>query len=146
MADRKVSQLTGHTAPVAEDLLLIVDDPNGSPVSKKITLKTLFANAPNTAISGFLSTSGNNSFTGSNTYFSSNVVVTGTSRLTNLVVPSNKITITTAKTPSTNNATTEFGSPTTDRPWNGTIFWDTNYLYVAVSNTVIKRVALSAFT
>jgi hypothetical protein len=75
MADRKVSQLTGHTAPVAEDLLLIVDDPNGSPVSKKITLKTLFANAPNTAISGSLSTSGNNSFTGSNTYFSSNVVV-----------------------------------------------------------------------
>jgi hypothetical protein len=41
MADRKVSQLTGHTAPVAEDLLLIVDDPNGTPVSKKITLKTL---------------------------------------------------------------------------------------------------------
>lgn len=132
--------------PSSEDLLLLTADPNGTPVSKKITLKTIFANAPNTAISGTLSTSGNATFSGSNTVFSSNVVVTGTSRLSNPIVAANKVTITTAKTPSTNNATTEFGSPTTDRPWDGTFFWDTNYLYIAVSNTVIKRVALSTFS
>jgi len=146
MADRKVTQLTGITTPVAEDLLLIVDDPNGTPVSKKVTLKTLFAYAPNTSISGSLTTTGNGSFTGSNNHFTSNVVITGTTRMSSTVVAANKVTITTSKTPSTNNATTELGSPTSDRPWDGTLFWDANYLYLAVSNTVIKRVTLSAFS
>lgn len=145
MADRKITQLTGHTTPVAEDLLVIVDDPNGTPVSKKITIKTLFGAAPNTSISGSLTFTGNGSFTGSNTSLTSNLVVTGTSRLTNAIVAGNKVTITTPKTPSTNNATTELGTPTTDRPWDGTVFWDTNYLYIAVSNTVIKRIALTVF-
>ncbi len=42
MADKKVTQLTALTAPANTDLILIVDDPAGSPISKKITIEDLF--------------------------------------------------------------------------------------------------------
>ncbi len=42
MADKKVTQLTALTAPANTDLLLIIDDPAGSPISKKITVEDLF--------------------------------------------------------------------------------------------------------
>lgn len=146
MADKKVTQLTELATPNDEDLLLVVDDPNGTPVSKKVTLKGLLANLPsNTAIAGTLAVSGDATFSGSNTVFSSNVSVTGTLRPSKFAVNANKITISNSITPSTSNATTELGSPTTDNPHDGTIFWDDNYIYVAISNTVIKRVSLSSF-
>ena len=51
MADKKVTQLTALASPNDEDLLLLVDDPNGTPVSKKIDVKTFVGNIPsNTAI------------------------------------------------------------------------------------------------
>ena len=147
MADKKVSQLTALTSPNDEDLLLIVDDPNGTPVSKSITVKTLLGALPsNTSITGSLTVSANGSFTGSNVNFTSNVVVTDTTTMSQIVGATNRITIKTSKTPGTNNSTTEFGSPTTDRPHDGSIFWDSNYLYLCTSNTVIKRVALSVFS
>ena len=147
MADKKVTQLTALSSPNDEDLLLIVDDPNGTPVSKAITIKTFLGALPsNTSITGDLTVTANGSFTGSNVNFTSNVVVTGTATLTQAVVASDRLTIKTTKTPSDNNATTQLGTPVTDRPHDGTLFWDTNYLYVAISNTVIKRVALSVFS
>ena len=146
MADKKISALTSLTTPNDEDLLVIIDDPNGTPISKKVTVKTLFGNIPsNTAITGNFSTTGNNTFTGSNTQFTSNVVVTGTLRPSTFIVNSNRLTINTSKTPSTNNSTTEFGAPLSDKKHDGSIFWDANYLYIAVSNTVIKRVSLEVF-
>lgn len=42
MADKKVTQLTALTAPANTDLLLIIDDPAGSPISKKIELEDIF--------------------------------------------------------------------------------------------------------
>jgi hypothetical protein len=42
MADKKVTQLTALTVPTKEDLLLIIDDPLGSPISKKITVDNFF--------------------------------------------------------------------------------------------------------
>jgi hypothetical protein len=147
MADKKVTQLTALTSPNDEDLLLLVDDPNGTPVSKSITVKTFLGALPsNTAITGDLTVTANGSFTGSNVNFTSNVVVTGTATITQAVVASDRLTIKTSRTPSDNNATTQLGTPVTDRPHDGTLFWDSNYLYVAVSNTVIKRVALSVFS
>ena len=146
MADSKISQLTELTAPVAEDLIPVVDDPNGTPINKFLRIKTLFGNAGNTSITGDLTVSANVTFSGSNTYMTSNLVVSGVTRFANTHITGNKVTIQTSKTPSTNNATTELGSPTTDFPHDGSLFWDENYLYIAVSNTVIKRVALSTFT
>ncbi len=147
MADKKVTQLTALASPNDEDLLLLVDDPNGTPVSKKIDVKTFVGNIPsNTAISGSLTVSSNGTFSGSNTVFSSNVVVTGTLRPSSFIVNANKVTINTSISVGSNNATTVLGAPVTDRPHDGTIFWDANFLYVAVSNTVIKRAALSTFS
>ena len=94
MADKKVSQLTALTSPNDEDLLLIVDDPNGTPVSKSITVKTLLGALPsNTSITGSLTVSANGSFTGSNVNFTSNVVVTGTTTMSQIVGATNRITI-----------------------------------------------------
>jgi hypothetical protein len=37
MADQKITELTELTSPADEDLLAIVDDPSGTPTTKKIT-------------------------------------------------------------------------------------------------------------
>ena len=42
MADKKVTQLTALTVPTKDDLLLVIDDPLGSPISKKITVDNFF--------------------------------------------------------------------------------------------------------
>ena len=39
MADKKVTQLTSLTTPASEDLMLVIDNPNGTPTSKQITVK-----------------------------------------------------------------------------------------------------------
>jgi hypothetical protein len=41
MADQKITQLTETTTPVLTDILPIVTDPAGSPVTKKVTLNTI---------------------------------------------------------------------------------------------------------
>lgn len=40
MADQKLTALTLETNPSGDDLLYIVDDPGGTPISKKVTLRT----------------------------------------------------------------------------------------------------------
>lgn len=53
MADKKISQLTALSTTTSDDLLLIVDDPNGTPASKNITVKNFFGAIPaNTVFSG----------------------------------------------------------------------------------------------
>ena len=60
MADKKVSQLDSLTTTAAPDLLMIVDDPNGTPVSKKITVKNFFGAVPSiTSITGHVTPSAN---------------------------------------------------------------------------------------
>ena len=84
--------------------------------NKGANLEIFFANIPvNVTTSGQLTVTGNN--------------VTGS-----------YLTISTPEVVSSNNATTQLGAGK-----QGTIMWDANYLYVATSNTVIKRVALSTF-
>ena len=42
MADQKITELTALAAPATEDLMPVVDDPSGTPISKKLTLAGLF--------------------------------------------------------------------------------------------------------
>ena len=44
MADQKITQLNQNTAPATTDLLVIVDDPSGSPETQKIEIEDLFEN------------------------------------------------------------------------------------------------------
>ena len=127
MADKKVTGLSTHTTPASEDLLLIIDDPNGVPASKKITLKTLFGNVTaNTDLSG-----AKHIVRSANSVFTANVNITKTLRANTFIR-----TITT--NPSTNNATTE--------GWKvGEMRVSNTYFYMAVNATTIKRVALQTF-
>jgi hypothetical protein len=43
MANAKITQLTELTAPIATDIIPIVDDPGGSPETKKVTLANILA-------------------------------------------------------------------------------------------------------
>lgn len=142
MADKKVSQLTALTSPAGEDLLLIVDDPSGTPVSKQVTLNSLFGSvAANASFSGTVAASANVTVSGSNTSISSNVNITSSSA-GSIKVSSGVVTLGAKTTVSSNNATTVLGGG----GLQGSIFWDENYLYVATSNTVVKRAALSTFS
>ena len=126
MADKKVSQLDSLTTAAAPDLLMIVHDPNGTPTSKKITVKNLFgAVGSNTVFSA------NVSVTGNKVQLASNVNVTKT-------LTANTVKITFGSAPVSNNATTEGWSV-------GQMRFTNNYIYVAVNATTIKRVALSVF-
>ena len=140
MADKKVTQLTSLTSPASEDLLLVIDNPSGTPTSKQITVKNLLGSAPsNTSITGTLTVSANTTLNGSNTVISSNVNMTSTRG-----PRTSAKWVTIAKTTGSvsNNATTELGCGVLE----GSIFWDEDFLYVATSNTVVKRVALSVFS
>ena len=137
MADKKVTQLTSLTTPVSADLLLIIDDAGGTPVSKQITVKNLAGALPNTSVST-LTTSANTTLAGSNTVVSSNVNITGTR---GPQITANWIKLGLNSGSISNNATTQLGGGQ-----QGAIFVDDEYIYVATSNTVVKRVALSVFS
>ena len=108
-------------------MLLIIDDPNGTPASKKITLKGLFgAVTSNTDFSGAKHT-----VRSANSVFTANVNVTK-------VLRSNTFVGLIVSAPSTNNATTE-GWKIGERRTSNT------HLYVAVNATTIKRIALQTF-
>ena len=122
MADKKVSQLTSATATSSEDLFLIIDDPNGTPTSKKITIKALFGGiGSNVAIRS------------SNTIVTSNLNLT-----TSSLMKVNNFILTSRSTPSTNNALTEGYKV-------GHLFFSNTHLYVAVNRTTLRRVALGTF-
>lgn len=126
MADKKVSQLTSATTAAAPDLLMIVTDPNGTPTSKKITVKSLFgAVGSNTVFSANVTVRGNRA------QFASNVNITKT-------LTANTVKITYGSTPASNNATT-VGMAV------GELRFTNTYVYIAVNATTIKRVALSTF-
>lgn len=137
MADKKISDLPSESSPESEDLLLVITDPTGTPVSKQISLKTFLENIPsNTAIDGLFTAKANSEFQG-NSFFDSDVAVSGTLRANN-----NHIQIEESVVMSSNNPTSVFGSNTA----GGYISWDSDYLYVAVSNSTVKRVPLNTFS
>lgn len=50
MPDQKITALTSTTTPVSTDILPIVIDPGGTPLNRKVTVASLFANASKIAI------------------------------------------------------------------------------------------------
>lgn len=125
MADRKITELAALTSANQKDLLYVVDDPSGTPVSKKISLYNLFGSIPaNTSITGTATVSGNTTLNGAKT-----------------VISAGQVTLSSTTSVGSNNATTVLSRA----DGQGTIFWDENYLYLATSNTQVKRVALSVF-
>lgn len=106
--------------------MLAIDAPNGTPVSKKITVKAFFGAVP------------------ANTVFNANVTVTGNkfrsaaNAVFTKTITTNNVIWTLGSVPATNNAATE--SKSTGQAW-----FSNTYLYIAVNATTIKRVALSTF-
>lgn len=56
MADKKITELTALTTLSNDDLLVVVDDPSGTPVTKKITASNLKAGLAPTASPTFTGT------------------------------------------------------------------------------------------
>jgi hypothetical protein len=84
MADKKVSELTAITSLSGDDLLLVVNDPAGSPTSRKITLTNFFANVvPQTVHKADVFFNANTIFQGSLASFTSNVNITSALRVSN---------------------------------------------------------------
>ena len=135
MAAQKVSELSTLTTPASEDLILVVDNPNGTPASKSITLKNLFGAVPANTVVNRLTTNANTTLNGSNTYITANVNATGISTINQLKVANNHLVISTAQTPGSNSATGAAGE----------IAWDTDYIYVCIADNIWKRVAISSF-
>lgn len=101
MADRakKISELDSLTAVAGEDLLVIVDSPSSTPVTKKVSVNTLFTVANSVTVSA------------------------------------NTLVVRNFQSPTSSSFACE----------RGTILYDANYLYIAVANNTLKRVALSSF-
>lgn len=137
MPSQKVTEHPTLVTPAGPDLVYVIDDVAGTPTGKKITLDSFFSQIPsNTAVNGTFSVSGNTTLSGANTKIDYDLNVSGTATFNVVKTSSNGVIITNSLTPANSSVT---GIPT------GKLFWDANYLYVRVSNTTIKRVALSAF-
>lgn len=122
----KISELNAVTTIAGDDLLLVVDNPSGSNVeTKKVTM---------------------------NNFVSSIDVLQGTNITAN--VAGNRLSIATSSTPSFTKVNfSGFVTPANSSYVNtsfsfteGDMFCDTNSVYIAVSNTEIKKVDLSAIT
>jgi hypothetical protein len=136
MADQKTTQFTAMTNPAAPDLLMIINDPNGTPANQKITLKNLFGGVPaNTVFEQRVTAQANLTVTGKTANLTSNLNVTGISTLSQLKVANDHLIINTRQTPGSNSAT---GA-------QGEFAYDTDYVYVAVANNIWKRATLSSF-
>ena len=91
MADKKVTALTAATSVAAEDLFMVVDNPSGTPASKKVSVTNIFGSVPTAAVfTKDVTVSGDNATVSANNTFSG----TGNLRLT-------------SATPTTNNPTTD---------------------------------------
>lgn len=69
MADQKITDLTADSAPTSDDLVVVVNDPGGTPVNRKVTLTNLtkgLAEA-SASVKGIVTIS-NQSFAGSKTF------------------------------------------------------------------------------
>jgi len=89
MADKKVSELSAITNLSGDDLLLVVNDPSGTPTSNKVTVSNLFANVvPNVVHKGTVTARGNTTFSGTTMTVSANATYSGTLTVSGTLVES----------------------------------------------------------
>lgn len=132
----KITELTSHIVLSGVDLLYVVDDPLGDPVSKKMSVNTFFGGIPaNTIIDATLTVTGNTTLNGGNTTINSNTNIFANLRASGMEVANNKIVLTKEWTPANSTVVAS----------QGTIGYDDNYIYIAIANNNIKRAALSSF-
>ena len=113
----KISELNAVTTLTSDDLIMVVNDPAGSPTTNKITFGNMLANVNIVAkFSNTVNSSGN---------------ITSTS-----IINSTNLFINYRTTPTTN----------TDVVQSGKLWFDNDYIYVSISNNNIKRAALSNFS
>jgi hypothetical protein len=174
MADKKVSALVAINTLSADDLLMVVNDPAGTPESKKVTVGNLFGNV---AVSTtFLA---DTTFSGNTATFSANVVITGTGGVNadindRMQVANTTLLINDRVQVANNNTALALKSTIADPTFTGlvtipnlivsnqipdpatsnavtegatvgTIAYSNTYLYVTTDSNTIKRVALSTF-
>jgi len=78
MADKKVSQLTAHTNLSGDDLLMVVNDPAGTPTSRKVSITNFFANVvPATVHKGVTTLRANTTISGTRLTISANSTMSG---------------------------------------------------------------------
>lgn len=135
-ADTKISLLPTLTTPQKDDLLLIVHNPAVEPTSQRIELQTLFAN-----VNSPLVTSSNVTIGGSNSTFtiSANSVNFTSNVSFTKVVTANTVKATSVQLNLSTPASSNVGVS------QGSIWFDSDYIYCATSNTEIKRAPLSSF-
>lgn len=121
MADKKVTELTAIASVSGDDLLLTINDPAGTPTSRKITITNFF---------GAISVS---------TVHNANVTMSGTAVTINANTTHAGQMVVLANTPGSNNTTTE--GRIVNSLWS-----DGNYLYLAANSSCIKRATLSVFS
>lgn len=132
MADKKITQLDAVTTTANTDLLLVVRDPSTTPVNKKLEIGDLFGESAQTVFSKLdLRASGNATVAADTITLVSNNTM---QFMTPFKVNSNRIMISTQSTPASSN-NIAVGWET------GRISYDSNYLYVAVSPSLIARFA-----
>ena len=82
MADKKVSELSAITNLSGDDLLLVVNDPSGTPASRKVSLSNLFANVvSDVEYKGTVTHRANTTVRGTTMTVSANLVLGGTNVL-----------------------------------------------------------------
>ena len=78
MADKKISELTAATNHATSDLLLVVKDASGTPLSRKATFGSVFANvASPMTVTNIATFKSNTSITSSSATISANTSLTG---------------------------------------------------------------------
>jgi len=186
--DKKVTDLTPLENVTSDDLLLVVNDPNGNPTSRRVSFGGVFGNVNfNTAFTANVSVNGTDVFQGISDRLQ---VANATVLLNNKISVSNTITLiaesantilenfaevilndgvviqsaniflnATANTFFANNTVSVkdaviIREKTTDPATSnaeiegvtaGSMFYSNTHLYIATSNTTIKRISLDSF-
>lgn len=124
-------------APQANDEFYVSSPSGNTYIDKKTTRQDLFANvATQSTFNANVAIAADVDVTGNSFFSTANVTIEALTNLRHLKVGNTVLTIAGNTTPA--NSGVVIGE-------QGSIAWDGNFLYVQISNTVVKRATLSTF-